>query len=88
MYEVNVFDRMNSKVDAFYQKIDNISIAPSTPTIPAFIASVAPATLYCEICGVNGHTGIDCQMVLTGGSTQEYMNFVNNKQSNNPYSNT
>lgn len=31
LYEFNVFDHMNAKVDAFYQKINSLSIAPYTP---------------------------------------------------------
>lgn len=47
MYEVNVFDHMNTKVDALYQKIDSLSIAPFTPTIPTLIVSISPIILYC-----------------------------------------
>lgn len=71
----------------FYQKIDSLSITPFTPTIPAHVASLAPAMLYCEICGANGHIDRDCQTILVGGSTQKNDNFVNNNQRNNPYSN-
>lgn len=42
MDEVNAFDHMNANMDALYQKIDSIHITPSTPTILALIASVAP----------------------------------------------
>ena len=71
LYEVNLFDHMNAKVDSLYQKIDTLSIIPSTPIIPTPISYVAPATLNFKICKVNGHTDRDCQMILTGGSTQE-----------------
>lgn len=83
-----MFDHMNAKVDALYQKIDSLSIAPFTPTIPAHVASVSPTTLYCEICSVNRHIDRDCQMILTGVSIQENANFMNNNQRNNLYSNT
>lgn len=88
LYEVNVFDHINTNMDALYQKIDSLSITPTTPITPTHVAYVSPATLYCEICGVNGHTDRDCKMILVGGSTQENVNFVNNNQQNNLYSNT
>ena len=88
LYEVNVIDHMNAKVDAFYQNMDSLSIAPSTPVTPALVAYVAPATLYCEICIVNGHTDKYYQLILIGGSNQENANFMNNNQRNNLYFNT
>ncbi|XP_050915853.1 uncharacterized protein LOC127130946 [Lathyrus oleraceus] len=83
-----MFDHMNAKVNVLYQKIDSFSITPSTSVTPTLVASLSPATLYCEICGVNGHTGRVCQMILVGGSPQENANFVNKNQQNNPYLNT
>ncbi|KAI5428919.1 hypothetical protein KIW84_033781 [Lathyrus oleraceus] len=71
-----MFDHMNAKVNVLYQKIDSFSITPSTSVTPTLVASLSPATLYCEICGVNGHTGRVCQMILVGGSPQENANFV------------
>lgn len=80
LYEVNVFDRMNAKVNVLYQKIDSFNITPSTHVTPTLVASLSPATLYCEICGVNGHIGRVFQMILVGGSPQENANFVNKNQ--------
>lgn len=88
LYEVNVFDHINTKVDIIYQKIDSLSIALSTHVIPDLIAYVSPSTIYCEICIVNEHIDRDCQIILIGGSTQESENFVNNNNRHNPYSNT
>ena len=88
IYEVNAFDHMSTKVDVLYQNINILRITPLTPPILALVGFVAPATLYCEICGVNGHTDRDCQMILKGGSNQENANFMNNNQRNNPYPNT
>ena len=88
LYEINAFDHMNAKADTFYQKIDILSITPSIPVTPPPVSFVASATLYCDIWGVNKHTDRDCQMILTRGSTQENVNFANNNQRKNPYSNT
>ena len=55
LYEVNVFDHINAKMDAFHLKVHSLSIAPPTPITPTPVAFVAPATLYCEIYGVDGH---------------------------------
>jgi len=53
MYEVSAFDHLAAKMDALFQKFDKLTISVVTP--PA----VKP---HCEICGVAGHIGIDCQL--------------------------
>lgn len=58
LYEVNPFVHMNAKVDALYQKIENISISPAT-----HVTHATPAVLYCEIRGINRHITNDCQMI-------------------------
>lgn len=80
LYEANVFDHMNIKMNALYKKIDSLSITPLTPVTTAHVAYVAPAILYYEICGINRHTDRDYQMILVGGSTQEKASFMNNNQ--------
>lgn len=57
LYEASAFYHMNSKVDSLYQNIENLSI-----TLAIHVATVV---LSCETCGVNGHSAIDFQMILT-----------------------
>jgi len=52
MYEVSNFDHLVAKVDALTQKIEKMNVSAVTPTF------VSP---HCEICGVFGHIGADCQ---------------------------
>lgn len=85
--EVSVFEHMNSKVHDLYHKIDSLSITPPALVPPTHVASVAAATLYYEICEINGNTDKDFQVILVGGSIQENANFVNNNQRNDLYSN-
>src|SRR4051812_31360825 len=74
MYEVSGIDRVNAKVDALTQKIENLTITPST--------TAAAVTPNCEICGLTGHVVAECQL-LTGVPSDQ----VNYAQGN-PYSNT
>lgn len=80
LYEITALDHMNSKVDALYQKIENISIILAT--------HIAHTTLFCETSKVNEHFAADFQMVLIGETRQDYVNYINNNQHNNPYSST
>lgn len=72
---MNAFDHTFTKADALYKNIYELSIVRATPTSVVF---VAPVKLVCEICRVNEHVGNDCQMILTGGSAQENINYLNN----------
>src|SRR4051812_11480585 len=74
MYEISGIDRVNAKVDALTQKIENLTVTPS-----ATAAAVIP---NCEICGLTGHVVAECQ-ILTGRPSDQ----VNYAQGN-PYSNT
>ncbi|XP_050888985.1 uncharacterized protein LOC127094166 [Lathyrus oleraceus] len=74
MYEVNGIDRVNAKVDALTQKIENFSITPA--------ATVAVVTPNCELCGTHGHTNADCQLLV--GIPIGQVNYAQG----NPYSNT
>jgi len=53
MYEISNFDHLAAKVDALTQKIEKMNVSVVTPTF------VSPP---CEICGVFGHIGVDCQL--------------------------
>ena len=53
MYKVFPLDHIDAKVDALTLKFDKINVSVVTPT---------PASPPCEICGVFGHIGVDCQL--------------------------
>ncbi|XP_058725740.1 uncharacterized protein LOC131597035 [Vicia villosa] len=74
MYEISSLDRVNAKVDALTQKIENLTIAP--------VATVAAVSPNCEICGTSGHAAPECQ--LLAGVSPEPVNYAQG----NPYSNT
>jgi hypothetical protein len=73
MYEISHIDQVYARLDALTQKVENLS---TTPT-----ATVAVANQDCELCGAQGHTIAECQ-VLTGVS-QDQVNYTQG----NPYSN-
>lgn len=60
---------MSAKVDALYQMRENISISHATP--------ITPIVIFCEICGINRHIVVDFQMILTRGTGQENINYLN-----------
>ncbi|XP_058746345.1 uncharacterized protein LOC131619244 [Vicia villosa] len=74
MYEISSLDRVNAKVDALTQKIENVTIAP--------IAAVAVVSPNCEICGMSGHAASECH--LLAGVSLDLVNYAQG----NPYSNT
>jgi hypothetical protein len=74
MYELSSLDHVNAKVDALTQKIDSLTITPT-----ATVAAVAP---NCEICGVQGNTAPECQLLI--GTSTDQVNYAQG----NPYSNT
>lgn len=74
MYEVSGFDHMNAKVDVLTQKINNLTITPTS--------TIVAVTPNCEIYGVQGHVTIDYQLLFEPTHDQE--NYVQG----NPYSNT
>jgi len=53
MYEVSNLDHLTAKDDALTQKIEKMNVSAVTP---------APVSPPCEICGVFGHIGVDCQL--------------------------
>ncbi|XP_058724611.1 uncharacterized protein LOC131596065 [Vicia villosa] len=74
MYEISSLERVNAKVDALTQKIENLTIAP--------VAAVAAVSPNCEICRMSGHAAPECQ--LLAGVSPEPVNYAQG----NPYSNT
>ena len=61
MYEISNFDHLTAKVDALTQKIEKTNISVVTPP--------------CEICGVFGHIGVDCQLGSAIDSVEQ-MNYA------------
>jgi len=53
MYEISSLDHLTAKVDALTQKFDKMNTTAVTP---------APVSPPCEVCGVFGNIGIDCQL--------------------------
>jgi hypothetical protein len=53
MYEVSALDYLNAKADTLFQKFDKLSVSVVTP---------APVSPPCEVCGIFGHTGVECQL--------------------------
>jgi len=53
MYKVFALDHLNAKVDALFQKFDKLSVS---------VVTSAPVLPPCEICGIIGHTGVECQL--------------------------
>ena len=74
MYEISNLDHVNAKVDALVQKIESLNVSPP--------AAVVAITQNCEVCGIQGHTPAECQL-LTGIQAEQ----VNYAQGS-PYSNT
>ena len=70
MYEVFNVDHLAVKVDALTQKIEKMNVSAITPT------SVSPP---CEICGVFGHIGVDCQLGSAIDSIEQ-MNYAQYNQ--------
>lgn len=74
MYEVNGIYHVNAKVDALTQKIESLAITLAT--------TVVAITPNCELCGIPGHTNVDCQLLAGIPTDQIYY------AQGNPYSNT
>ena len=53
MYEVSTLDHLNAKMDTLFQKFDKLSVSVVTP---------APVSPPCEVCGILGHTDVECQL--------------------------
>jgi hypothetical protein len=70
MYEISSLDHLAAKVDALTQKFDKINTSAVTP---------APVSPPCEVCGVFGHIGIDCQLGSIVRSPEQ-VNYAQNNQ--------
>jgi hypothetical protein len=70
MYEVSPIDHLAAKVNALTQKFDKMNISAVTSTF------VSPP---CEICGVFGHIGVDCQLGSAVESVEQ-MNYARYNQ--------
>jgi len=53
MYEASTLDHLSAKVDILFQIFDKLSVCVVTP------AHVSPS---CEVCGILGLTGVECQL--------------------------
>ena len=53
MYEISSLDHLAAKVDALTQKFDKMNTSVATPT---------PISSPCEVCGILGHTSVECQL--------------------------
>ncbi|XP_058732590.1 uncharacterized protein LOC131604121 [Vicia villosa] len=74
IYEISSLDRVNAKVDALTQKIENLTVEP--------VAVVAIAIPNCEICGMFGHAAPECHLLTV--VSPEPVKYAQG----NPYSNT
>jgi len=70
MYEVSNYDHLAAKVDALTQKFEKLNVSAVTPT---------PASPPCEICGIFGHIGVDCQLGSTINGVEQ-MNYAQYNQ--------
>ena len=76
-YEASALDHLNAKVDTLFQKFDKLSVSVVTPTL------VSPP---CEVCGIFGHTGIDCQLGSVIECTEQ-LNYAQYNQGMRPNQN-
>jgi len=53
MYEVSTLDHISAKVDTLFKKFDKLSVS---------VVTLAPVSPPCEVCGILGHTGVECQL--------------------------
>jgi len=51
MYGISSLDHLVAKVDALTLKFDKMNVSDVT---------LAPVSPPCQVCGVLGHTGVDC----------------------------
>jgi len=74
MYEVYDLDHLNAKVDTIFQKFDKLSVS---------VITLAPVSPPCEVCGIFGHTGIECQLGIVVESTEQ-LNYAQYNQGMRP----
>jgi len=81
MYEVPTLDHLAAKVDTLTLKFEKMNVSAVIPTL------VSPP---CEICGVFGHIGVDCQLgsVIEGVEQMNYAQYNQGmRQNQNFYKN-
>jgi len=81
MYEVYDLDHLAAKVDALTQKFEKINVSAVT---------TAPVSPPCEICGIFGHIGVDCQLgsAINGVEQMNYAQYNQGmRQNQNFYKN-
>jgi len=69
MHEVSTLDHLSVKVDTHFKKFDKLSVSVVTP---------APVSPPCEVCGIFGHTCVECQL----GSAAKSIDQLNYAQYN------
>ncbi|KEH19535.1 hypothetical protein MTR_8g463500 [Medicago truncatula] len=74
MYEVSDYDHLAAKVDALTQKFEKLNVNAVTPS------TTSPP---CEICGVFGHIGVDCQLGSAINGIEQ-MNYAQYNQGTRP----
>jgi len=76
MYEVSNIDHLAAKVNALNQKIEKMNVSAVTP---------APISPPCEVCGVFGHIGVDCQLgsAIDGVEQMNYVQYTQGMRQNN-----
>ena len=62
MYEASALDQLNAKVDTLFKNFDKLSVSVVTP---------APVSPPCEVCGIFGHTDVECQLGSAFESTKQ-----------------
>lgn len=73
IYEFSAFGRMNAKVKALYQKIDNWGIT--------CVATTIVVTLNCEICETDIHIDVACQIMVVAEPTPEMVKLYPKRES-------
>ena len=77
-YEVSSFDHLASKVDALFAKFDKLSINAVSPS------SSTPPSVPCEICGIVGHIGAECQLGMSTAGPDPFSSTYNSGWRNHP----
>lgn len=76
IYEVSEYNHLAAKVEALTQKFEKLNVNAVTPS------SASPP---CEICGISGHIGVDCQ--LGSAANIEQLNYAQYNQGMRPNQN-
>ena len=80
MYEVSNYDHLASKIDTLTEKLEKLNVS----------AINSASTPSCEICGITGHAGVDCQLgsAINGVEQMNYAQYNQGmRQNQNFYKN-